>query len=246
MSQDPSQLQSQREPSRRTRGLSPLPIPNLVPEPETTAPPYAPPNLSPIGPVAPLPTIIQHPIDNSPQHFTHVSDASSSQYNWALYPPDRRNPNLQNNFQAFSSSSIPNCLPSSMSTISSHSLPVPSPTTHLQHPFINHLHTTQQMDNHILAQLQQTIDNLNHIINNLRQDLDDVRRELRHSNQQNQHLHQKLLQSTRPNPNSPQQSIQPVPTIIHTDASIASHTSPIPPNTLIPLILQYLSTHMIL
>ena len=114
MSQDPNQLQSQREPSRRTRGLSPLPIPNLLPEPEIPAQPQVSPNLSPLGSVTPLPATIQHPIDNSHQHFTHVSDASSSQYNSALYPPDRRNPYIQNNFQAFSSSSIPNHLPSSM------------------------------------------------------------------------------------------------------------------------------------
>ena len=99
---------------------------------------------------------------------------------------------------------------------------------------MNHLHTTQHMDNHILSQLQQTIDNLNHIVNNLRQDLDDVLRDLQHSNQQNQHLQQKLINLARPTPNLSQHSVQPIPTIIHTDASIASQNSPIPPTPLIP------------
>ena len=99
---------------------------------------------------------------------------------------------------------------------------------------MNHLHITQQMDNHILSQLQQTIDNLNHIVNNLRQDLDDIRRDLQHSNQQNQHLQQKLINLARPTPNLSQHSVQPIPTIIHTDASIASQNSPIPPTPLIP------------
>ena len=108
---------------------------------------------------------------NPTQHdhtlYPHVSEASSSQYNSALYPPDRRNPYLLNNFQSISSPISYRSMPSSHSTISSFSAPM-STVPH-----------NQQTDNHqILSQLRLTIDNLNSIISNLHHNIAAVRQQL--------------------------------------------------------------------
>ena len=257
-----SHLQQQqpnpREPSRRTRGLNPLPNPTSSSEPlsntiqpNDTTQISGSPSLSPAVSIVPAQSsstadnittmsIDSHPhnanlsqithsttnsIPNEQYSFPHVSDASSSQYNSALYPPDQRNPYLQNNFPPLSKSSTQHQLPSSMSTISSHSVPHSIPFPHPFNPYSNPVHTTlPNAENQILTELRLTIDNLNNIIVNLRQDLQNVRQDLHTSKQQNHHLQQQLLNLAHSNHTLKSPSVPPI---------IATEVQTIPANEMI-------------
>ena len=164
---------STRELSRRARGLSPLPISTTVP------PPAQPNNNSQISTSHPpsstdsirsLPLQSHTSVQSHSHTFPNVSDASSSQYNSAMYPPDDRNPYLQNNFPPLMTASHTRHVPSSMSTISSYSHPH-THISHVQPPFLQPLINAPSHDDQILNQLRLTIDNLNNVINTLRDDL---------------------------------------------------------------------------
>ena len=189
------------------------------------------PNLSPTNTVIPSPHQYSDSVDNTNpnQHahtqYPHVSEASSSQYNSALYPPDRRNPYLLNNFQSISSPISYRSMPSSHSTISSFSAPM-STVPH-----------NQQTDNHqILSQLRLTIDNLNNIISNLHHDLAAVRQQLAQSNLQNQQLqHQLLTMPHNSTSHTTPVTHPPIPTTINTTPSPSPEPPPPPSPTSIKI-----------
>ena len=185
-----------------------------------------------------------------PTSAIHVPEASSSQYNPALYPPAHHNPYLQNNFTYHCSH--PGHLltsQSSHSSLSTNSLafnPHPCPLQ-VQFPPNYPPHftpgsqqipiATNPQDNSILLDLRNSIDAFHHTINDLRQELVTVRSQLNSVNTQNQHSQLELLALARHNngvsqPFHHSMSSRPpsVPPIIETmeplhSPSPASHTS---------------------